>query len=176
MGVGKDSSGVSCRFHDLRHTGCRRMLEAGVPFSVAATIMGWSPSTTIRMSRRYGHIGQTAQRNAVNALIQAGIQDDGAQNWAQSQMLRLPQLTNRLKRMAPRARFELGILGLIAEEIKNLNVASSVAYIRFEAILSVLPASNPAPKLCSETCLSTVPHHQRQMSDTLFVPTSGQGC
>ena len=55
---------VSCRFHDLRHTGCTRMLEAGVPFSVVTTIMGWSASTTVRMSRRYGHIGQSSQRRS----------------------------------------------------------------------------------------------------------------
>lgn len=90
----KIRAGVSYRFHDLRHTGCTRMLEAGVPFSVVATIMGWSPSTTVRMSRRYGHIGQTAQRQAVNALNEAGIRDDGAQNWAQSQKPRLRQLAN----------------------------------------------------------------------------------
>jgi integrase len=90
----KTRSGVSCRFHDLRHTGCTRMLEAGVPFSVVATIMGWSPSTTVRMSRRYGHIGQAAQRQAVNALNLAGFQDDGAQNWAQSQKPQLRQLPN----------------------------------------------------------------------------------
>jgi integrase len=90
----KTRSSVSCRFHDLRHTGCTRMLEAGVPFSVVATIMGWSPSTTVRMSRRYGHIGQSAQRQAVNALNLAGFQDDGAQNWAQSQKPNLPQLPN----------------------------------------------------------------------------------
>jgi hypothetical protein len=41
------------------------MLESGTPLSVVATIMGWSPSTTVRMSRRYGHIGQAAQREAV---------------------------------------------------------------------------------------------------------------
>jgi integrase len=80
----KIRAGISCRFHDLRHTGCTRMLEVGVPFSVVATIMGWSPSTTVRMSRRYGHIGQNAQRSAVNALNHAGTQDDGAQKWAQS--------------------------------------------------------------------------------------------
>jgi integrase len=90
----KIRAGVSCRFHDLRHTGCTRMLEAGVPFSVVATIMGWSPSTTVRMARRYGHIGQTAQRQAVNALNEAGFQGDGAQNWAQSQMPRVRQLAN----------------------------------------------------------------------------------
>ena len=62
------NAGVQCRFHDLRHTGCTRMLEAGVPFSVVATIMGWSASTTIRMAKRYGHIGQEAQRRAVDSL------------------------------------------------------------------------------------------------------------
>jgi hypothetical protein len=33
------------------------------------------------VSKRYGHIGRTAQRQAVNALHQAGFQGDGAQNW-----------------------------------------------------------------------------------------------
>ncbi len=61
-------AGVSCRFHDLRHTACTRMLESGTPLSVVAAIMGWSPSTTVRMSLRYGHIGQAAQVEAVKAL------------------------------------------------------------------------------------------------------------
>jgi integrase len=90
----KKRASVSCRFHDLRHTGCTRMLEAGIPFSVVATIMGWSASTTVRMTRRYGHIGQASQRHAVNALNHAGIQDDGAQNWAQSQTQPVRQLAN----------------------------------------------------------------------------------
>ncbi|MGC1902424.1 MAG: tyrosine-type recombinase/integrase, partial [Candidatus Acidiferrum sp.] len=80
------------RSNDLRHIGCTRMLEAGVPFSVVATIMGWSASTTVRMSRRYGHIGQSSPRQAVNALNVAGFQDDGAQNWAQSQKPRVRHL------------------------------------------------------------------------------------
>jgi len=78
----KIRAGVQCRFHDLRHTGCTRMLEAGVPFSVVATIMGWSASTTVRMSKRYGHIGQNAQRLAVDALCEPVFQGDGAQNRA----------------------------------------------------------------------------------------------
>jgi integrase len=90
----KTRAGVTCRFHDLRHTGCTRMLEAGVPFSVVATIMGWSPSTTVRMSRRYGHIGQAAQRDAVNALRGADFDADGAQKWAQSQKARERPLAN----------------------------------------------------------------------------------
>ena len=81
----KRRSGVRCRFHDLRHTACTRMLEAGIPFSVVASIMGWSASTTIRMAKRYGHIGQDAQKQAVAVLGGAGFTVEGAQNWAQSQ-------------------------------------------------------------------------------------------
>jgi hypothetical protein len=44
------------------------MLEAGVPFATVAVIMGWSPAATVRMAKRYGHIGQTAQRQAVGAI------------------------------------------------------------------------------------------------------------
>jgi integrase len=62
---------VQCRFHDLRHTGCTRMLEAGVTFPVLAMIMGWSPATTVRMAKRYGHIGQKALRTAVEAISSA---------------------------------------------------------------------------------------------------------
>ncbi len=62
------SAGFHCRFHDLRHTVCTRMLEAGVPLSVVAELMGWSASTMARMIKRYSHIGQSAQRQAVEAL------------------------------------------------------------------------------------------------------------
>lgn len=59
---------VSCRFHDLRHTACTRLLEAGVSFPIVASLMGWSPSTTTKMAKRYGHIGSAAHRDAVRAL------------------------------------------------------------------------------------------------------------
>jgi integrase len=82
----KKRSGVACRFHDLRHTGCTRMLEAGVPFSVIAVIMGWSPSTAVRMARRYGHIGHSARKDAVTKLGMATTFDaDSAQKWAQGE-------------------------------------------------------------------------------------------
>jgi integrase len=78
----KKRAGVPwCRFHDLRHTGCTRMLEAGVPFAVVAEVMGWSASTAIRMAKRYGHIGNDARRAAIDTL--AGISGEGAQKWAQ---------------------------------------------------------------------------------------------
>ena len=66
----KNRAGVRCRFHDLRHTTCTRMVERGVPLPVIASIFGWSTSTTVRMARRYGHIGRSAQEDAV-ALLDA---------------------------------------------------------------------------------------------------------
>lgn len=76
----RERAKVSCRWHDLRHTACTRMLEGGAPFSVVATIMGWSPSTAVRMSRRYGHIGQAAQREAVKALEAVSAKQEAAQS------------------------------------------------------------------------------------------------
>jgi integrase len=67
----KDRADVECRFHDLRHTGCTRMLEAGISLPIIGSIFGWSAATAVRMARRYGHIGQVAQRAAVSVLDQA---------------------------------------------------------------------------------------------------------
>ena len=64
----KENADVEVRFHDLRHTVVTRMLEGGAPLSVVAAILGWSPATTVRMAKRYGHIGQVAQRQAVELL------------------------------------------------------------------------------------------------------------
>ena len=64
----KRKAGVTVRFHDIRHTACTRMLEAGIPLSVVAKILGWSPSTTAMMAKRYGHIGNSALRQAVTVL------------------------------------------------------------------------------------------------------------
>ena len=64
----KKKAGVNCRFHDLRHTAVTRMLEGGAPLAVVATILGWSSATTVRMAKRYGHIGNVAQRQAVEIL------------------------------------------------------------------------------------------------------------
>jgi integrase len=64
----KTKANVSCRFHDLRHTACTRMLERGASLPIVASIMGWSPSTTAKMAKRYGHIGSAIQRAALDAL------------------------------------------------------------------------------------------------------------
>jgi integrase len=67
----KKNAGVEVRFHDLRHTCVTRMLEGGVPLSVVGSLLGWSPATTARMAKRYGHIGQVAMRQAVAVLDRA---------------------------------------------------------------------------------------------------------
>jgi integrase len=67
----REEAGVQCRFHDLRHTTVTRLLERGAPFGVVATIMGWSPATSVRMAKRYGHIGRSAQREALARLDDA---------------------------------------------------------------------------------------------------------
>ena len=66
----KHESGVECRFHDLRHSCCTRLLERGASLSVVASVMGWSASTTALMAKRYGHIGAEAQRKALDSLVE----------------------------------------------------------------------------------------------------------
>jgi integrase len=64
----KEKAKVQCRFHDLRHTACTRLLERGTPLPVVASIMGWSAGTTAKMAKRYGHISSDVQRAAVALL------------------------------------------------------------------------------------------------------------
>jgi integrase len=64
---------VRCRFHDLRHTACTRLLERGTPLPVVAAIFGWSAGTTAKMAKRYGHIGTNARRIAVASLDGSSI-------------------------------------------------------------------------------------------------------
>lgn len=56
---------VQCRLHDLRHSFCTKLAEAGVPESTMLDMMGHvSPS----MLRRYSHIRAKARREAIAAL------------------------------------------------------------------------------------------------------------
>jgi integrase len=64
----EESEPIKCRFHDLRHTAVTRLLEAGIPYPVVASMMGWSAATAIRMAKRYGHIGSKALRDAAEVL------------------------------------------------------------------------------------------------------------
>jgi integrase len=64
----KNIPAVVCRWHDLRHTFLTRLLENGTAFPMISAIMGWSPATTARMAKRYGHVTVEAMRSAVDAL------------------------------------------------------------------------------------------------------------
>lgn len=82
----KERAGVECRFHDLRHTGCTRLLEAGVSHPVLAELMGWSASTAIRMIKEvYGHVGLDARRRAMEQLEQFTVAPENPAEGAQSE-------------------------------------------------------------------------------------------
>jgi len=56
------------RFQDLRHSTATKLLEQGTPLPVVAQILGWSASTAVRMTKRYGHIRPEAQRQALKGV------------------------------------------------------------------------------------------------------------
>jgi integrase len=59
---------LAVRTHDLRHTAISRMINAGVPLPKIAKIVGWSPSTMVKMAARYGHFNTDELRGAVEAI------------------------------------------------------------------------------------------------------------
>ena len=61
----RDVAKVECRFHDLRHTCCTKMAEAGVPESTMKAIMG---QMSRAMLERYSHIRMQAKREAILAV------------------------------------------------------------------------------------------------------------
>jgi integrase len=69
----KERSGVKCRFHDLRHTAVSRMLDASVPITKVAKIVGWSPATMVRMAARYGHFTLEDLRSAVESISRSEV-------------------------------------------------------------------------------------------------------
>jgi integrase len=94
----KERAGVECRFHDLRHTGCTRLLEAGVSHPVLAELMGWSASTAIRMIKEvYGHIGLAARRHAMEQLDQFAISAENPAEGAQKGAQPEPEQNERIQ-------------------------------------------------------------------------------
>ena len=59
---------VGVRFHDLRHSAVSRMLNARVPITKIAQIVGWSTATAVRMASRYGHFSLEELREAVDSI------------------------------------------------------------------------------------------------------------
>lgn len=70
----RTKAGVSCRFHDLRHTAATKMAEAGVPESTMLALMGHMSRA---MLERYSHVRLKAKREAVEAL---NLPSEGS-NW-----------------------------------------------------------------------------------------------
>jgi integrase len=66
------TSGVKCRWHDLRHTTASRLGEGGVPEQTLLALCGWMSR---KMLERYSHTRMEAKRVAVDALD--GIPDSG---------------------------------------------------------------------------------------------------
>jgi len=59
---------LTCRTHDLRHTAITRMINAGTPLPKVAKIVGWSPSTMVKMAARYGHFTTEDLRDAMETI------------------------------------------------------------------------------------------------------------
>jgi integrase len=56
---------VKCRLHDLRHSFCTKLAEAGVPEGTMLDMMG---HVSTAMLRRYSHIRAQARRDAIDSL------------------------------------------------------------------------------------------------------------
>lgn len=61
----REKAGVSCRFHDLRHTAITKLAESGAS---EGTIMALAGHVSRSMLERYSHIRMNAKREAVEAL------------------------------------------------------------------------------------------------------------
>ena len=69
-----------CRFHDLRHTAVTRLLEAGIPYPVVASMMGWFAATAIRMAKALRAHGSKALRDAAEVLGRLKIAVESLKN------------------------------------------------------------------------------------------------
>jgi integrase len=68
----KQISGVSCRWHDLRHTFVSRVAEGQVS---DATIMALAGHLSVKMKEKYSHTRQEAKRQAIAVLdVPASVQ------------------------------------------------------------------------------------------------------
>ena len=61
----KDAKIKAFRWHDLRHTFCSRLAQAGVSLKVIQEAAGHK---TIQMSARYAHMDHTTLQNAMSVL------------------------------------------------------------------------------------------------------------
>ena len=74
----RKAGGVSCRFHDLRHTFISRLAESQASDS---TVMALAGHVSGAMMERYSHIRMEAKRHAVDNLSGTDFEPGVAQNW-----------------------------------------------------------------------------------------------
>jgi integrase len=65
----KQSGGVQCRWHDLRHTFVSRIAEGQVS---DATIMALAGHLSVKMKEKYSHVRTESKRQAVLTLDRPG--------------------------------------------------------------------------------------------------------
>jgi integrase len=75
-GACRESAGVNCRLHDLRHTFVSRLAEAQ---TADQTIMALAGHMSRKMMERYSHARNEAKRKAVEGLFGVEIQRDSPQ-------------------------------------------------------------------------------------------------
>jgi integrase len=91
----RKAAGVSCRFHDLRHTFVSRLAESRASDS---TVMALAGHVSRAMMERYSHIRMEAKRHAVDNLSGTDFEPGVAQNWAQFFISDKSEEVNLLKR------------------------------------------------------------------------------
>jgi integrase len=64
----EDIEPLECRMHDLRHTAVSRLVKARIPIPIIAQLVGWSTSTMVAMTARYGHYSMDTLRLAVETI------------------------------------------------------------------------------------------------------------
>jgi Phage integrase family len=92
----RKAAGVSCRFHDLRHTFISRLAESQASDS---TVMALAGHVSRAMMERYSHIRMEAKRHAVNDLSGVDFEPGVAQNWAQFIVSDKSEAPNLLKKV-----------------------------------------------------------------------------
>jgi len=91
----RKAAGVSCRFHDLRHTFISRLAESQAS---DLTVMALAGHVSRAMMERYSHIRMEAKRRAVDTLTGADFELGAAQNWAHFSLSERSDESNLLKR------------------------------------------------------------------------------
>jgi integrase len=85
------AAGVNCRLHDLRHTFCTKLAEAGIPEQVMLDLLG---HVSQAMMKRWSDVRLEARRRAIEALERAG---GGNFGWVPKEVPKVSPSASRAK-------------------------------------------------------------------------------